>query len=627
MPSFFARYLERLDLAYRDQPFFVGLKARLLAAITLLIAVVIPFNIGKVLWHQPPELGARLIVNLIVGLAALWSFRLVLSGNVIRPANILALVMVCAVHGMTWIVGATIEPTQPLAHALQLFAFDIVFLLFAIAFASRRAAIVVFFIATLGHTAFYLVFLRKPTLDPSLQFAANTLLRDGLLVIGLVFCLSYTLLKMIETAHRRSEESLHESLRVNENLEHLVAERTRALEQASNQAAAASRAKSEFLANMSHEIRTPLNGIIASSDLLMRRSDLSAETREHTRLISESGDLLLKLLGDILDFSKIEAGHVALEKHTFELTRIIEDTVALMDSRAAAGRVELESMIADDLPQFVEGDSYRLRQVLLNLVANAIKFTPANGHVHISVLLGSGQNQLGEAFVRFEVIDTGIGLDETARTRIFERFTQADNSTTRRYGGTGLGLAISARLVEMMGGKLDVTSTSGKGSTFYFTIPLRKIESAPVAAEAPAKLESRLDLRVLVAEDNAVNRKILGTQLAQLGCSVTITNDGEAALVALEQEPLPHVILMDCHMPKLDGWSATRRIREGKTSIDLRLQRVAALPVIALTAAAYPEERARCHDAGMNHFLAKPVKLSELQQVLLPYAHAAKSAA
>jgi CheY-like chemotaxis protein len=298
-----------------------------------------------------------------------------------------------------------------------------------------------------------------------------------------------------------------------------------------------------------------------------------------------------------------------------------------MDSRAAAGRVELESAIAEDLPQFVEGDSYRLRQVLLNLVANAIKFTPANGRVHISVLVGPDQNRTGETSVRFEVIDTGIGLDETARARIFERFTQADNSTTRRYGGTGLGLAISARLVEMMGGKLDVTSTPGKGSVFYFTIPLRKIESAPVAAEAPAKLESRLALRVLVAEDNAVNRKILGTQLAQLGCSVTITNDGEAALVALEQEPLPHVILMDCHMPKLDGWSATRRIREGKTSIDLRLQQIAALPVIALTAAAYPEERARCHDAGMNHFLAKPVKLSELQQVLLPYAHAAKSAA
>jgi len=258
-------------------------------------------------------------------------------------------------------------------------------------------------------------------------------------------------------------------------------------------------------------------------------------------------------------------------------------------------------------------------------VANAIKFTPANGHVQISVLVGPNHDNPAESSVRFEVADTGIGLDETARARIFERFTQADNSTTRRFGGTGLGLAISARLVEMMGGKLDVSSTPGKGSIFFFTIPLRKIASAPAAAEAPAKIESRLNLRVLVAEDNAVNRKILGTQLAQLGCSVTITNDGEAALLALEQEPLPHVILMDCHMPNLDGWNATRRIREGKTAIDSRLQRVAALPVIALTAAAYPEERARCHDAGMNHFLAKPVKLSELQQVLLPYAHAARS--
>lgn len=626
MPSFFARYLERLDLAYRDQPFFVGLKARLLAAITLIIALVVPFNMAKVLWHQPPEVMARLLVNVIVGFTAVWCLRLVLSGNVLRPANVLALVMVCAVHGTTWLVGAAIEPEQPLAHGLQLFAFNIVFLLFAIAFASRRTAIVVFAIASAGHAAFYWVFLRRLPDDPPLLFAANTLLRDGLLVLGLVFCLSYTLLKMIETAHRRSEESLRESLRVNENLEHLVAERTRALEQASNQAAAASRAKSEFLANMSHEIRTPLNGIIASSDLLMRRTDLSAETREHTRLISESGDLLLKLLGDILDFSKIEAGHVALEKHTFELTRIVEDTVALMASRATAGRVELESTIAENLPQFVEGDSYRLRQVLLNLVANGIKFTPAQGRVQISVL-DCPANQAGETAVRFEVIDTGIGLDDAARARIFERFTQADNSTTRRYGGTGLGLAISARLVEMMGGKLEVTSSPGRGSVFYFTIPLRKIASAPAAAEKPAMLLSRLDLRVLVAEDNAVNRKILGTQLAQLGCSFTMAADGEAALTALEQDPLPQVILMDCHMPKLDGWSATRRIREGKTSADSRVLSISALPVIALTAAAYPEERARCHDAGMNHFLAKPVKLSELHQVLLPYAHAAKTAA
>lgn len=241
MPSFFARYVERLDLAYRDQPFFVGLKARLLAAITLLLAILVPFNMAKVLWHQPPEVLPRLVVNVIVGATAWWCLRLVLAGNVIRPANLLALVMVITAHGATWAIGATVVPTQPLAHGLELFAFNIVFLLFAIAFASRPTALAVFAVTLLGHVGFYWGFLRNPSFDQSTQFAANTLLRDGLLVIGLVFCLSYTVLKMIETAHRRSEESLRESLRVNENLEHLVAERTRAFEQASQQAAAASR--------------------------------------------------------------------------------------------------------------------------------------------------------------------------------------------------------------------------------------------------------------------------------------------------------------------------------------------------------------------------------------------------
>ncbi len=625
LPRFLDLQLLRLDAVYRDRSYFTGLKARLLVAITLILLAFIPFNIAKNLWLQPPVIVPRIAVNIVVALAATLCLRSVLKGNLDRAANGLALAMVLALHLTVLVVGATTQPLQPLSVGIQIFAFDLVFLLFAIVFASRRVSAVVFAILITGHVSFHLLILQKSNLVPSAQYSADTLLRDGLAVMGLVFCLGVALIHMVETAQRNSEDALRQTRAANENLERLVSERTHDLEKASHQAAAASRAKSEFLANMSHEIRTPLNGIIASSDLLMRRTDLSPETSEHARLISESGDLLLKLLGDILDFSKIEAGQITLEKHSFELGATVESTVALIASRAAAGSVQVDVSVAPEVSHYLEGDSYRLRQVLLNLVANAIKFTPAHGRVEITVT--SPSSRANPTPIRFEVRDTGIGMDEVATARIFERFTQADSSTTRRYGGTGLGLAISFRLVEMMGGRLEVASEPGKGSVFYFTIPLRPVEVAPAAPIALAKLETCLDLRVLVAEDNAVNRKILASQLTQLGCQFTMAVDGGAALSALQQDPLPDVILMDCHMPNLDGWETTRRIRDGATSPHTLQQRAAAIPIVALTAATYPEERARCHAVGMTDFLAKPVKLAELQKILLPHARANRNAA
>ncbi|ACB75436.1 ATP-binding protein [Opitutus terrae] len=612
--------LRRLDRAYRDRPHFIGLKARMLTGITLLLLVLVPVNIAKLVWIDPPALGPRIVLNLIVAVACLLCLRLVMRGRLSRAANQLALTLVLAVHGSVTLVAATMTAQQPLSVAIQLFAFNIVFLLFAILFAARWVAGVVFAIIVAGHVGFHTLVLQKVPVAPGLQFAAGTLLRDGLLVLGLLFCLGIILGRLIETAHRRTEEALRQVQNLNENLERLVADRTRELQLASQQAEAASRAKSEFLANMSHEIRTPLNGIIASADLMIQRADLPAEAREHARLITQSGDLLLNLLGDILDFSKIEAGQITLEDHVFELESTVTDTVALLASRAATAAVQLQVAVAPAVARNFEADSYRLRQVLLNLLGNAVKFTPAGGRVQISVTAaGEGDPRP----VRFEIRDTGIGMDETTLRRIFERFTQADSSTTRRYGGTGLGLAISFRLVEMMGGRLAVESAPGQGSIFYFTLPLRPVD-APAHVPGPAEaLPSRLNLHVLVAEDNATNRQILGRQLTRLGCTFTLAADGVAALAALQQEPLPDLILMDCHMPNLDGWETTRRLRgEAASSPGLR-QKAASLPVIALTAAAFPEERARCQEAGMNDFLAKPVKLAELQQALLRYSRAA----
>jgi CheY-like chemotaxis protein len=332
----------------------------------------------------------------------------------------------------------------------------------------------------------------------------------------------------------------------------------------------------------------------------------------------------LNLLSDILDFSKIEAGQLELEKHSFKLAATVADTVALVAAKAGAGAVRVEFAVAPELPPQVEGDSYRLRQVLLNLLSNAIKFTPPGGRVQIAVT--SAVPQADPAPVRFEVRDTGIGMDATVLARIFERFTQADTSTTRRFGGSGLGLAICSRLVEIMGGRLEVESTPGHGSTFHYTIPLRPIEAAAGSSAAPARRVTHLNLRVLVAEDNVVNQKLIGHQLKQLGCQFEIARNGEEALAALQQESLPDVILMDCHMPDLDGWEATRRIRGWAGDPLAFRKKAAALPIIALTAAALPEERARCLEAGMNDFLAKPMKLEDLHRVLRKFARTPSAA-
>jgi hypothetical protein len=371
---------------------------------------------------------------------------------------------------------------------------------------------------------------------------------------------------------------------------------------------------------MSHEIRTPLNGIVASSDLLLRHPELSSEAGEHVRLIAESGDLLLRLLGDILDFSKIEAGQLELEKQPFDLAATVTAAADLVSSRAVAGDVLLESELAPGLPLQVAGDVYRLRQVLLNLLSNAVKFTPRGGRGHLRVSPASSPG--APDAIRFEVRDTGIGMDAATLSRIFERFTQADSSTTRRFGGSGLGLAISSHLVRLMGGELRVESAPGQGSVFHFALPLPAATVAPRADSAPLTPEAQLDLRVLVVEDNAVNQKIISSQLTRLGCTFQLAGDGEAALATLDREPLPDVILMDCHMPKLDGWETTRRIRAGAADASPHRRRAATLPIIALTAAALPDEQAHCLEVGMNQFLSKPVKLAGLHQMLRPYAAA-----
>ncbi|PTX95612.1 ATP-binding protein [Opitutus sp. ER46] len=630
IPSFLVRFADRLDAPYRGKSYFIAVRARLLAGIVLCAMTLVPISTAKSIWENAPSLGMRVAVNTAIMVAASLCIWNILRGRLERAGNLFAAALVSTIQ-LSLVVGPLfVRPIYPLSVGVQALAYNLVTLLLAILFASQRVATLVYAAMATGHISFYLLVLHHTRFDTVDQFFFDRLLRDGLITLSLEFCLGITVARMIDAAQSRSDAAIRESERINDKLEHLVAERTYELqaakaraESASREAEAASRAKSEFLANMSHEIRTPLHGIIASTELLARREDLAPAAREQIRLISDSGDLLLKQLTDILDFSKVEAGQVTLERQPFDLGALVSDTIALLAQRGADAGVVLCQKRDPQLPRGFLGDSYRLRQVLLNLVSNAVKFTPAPGRAEIVVTSRGWEGD--RHFVRFEVRDTGIGMDEATLARVFERFTQADSSTTRRFGGTGLGLAISSRLVALMGGKLEARSTPGKGSVFHFTLSLPVVAApAPEGPPSPERI-APLQLRVLVAEDNPVNRKIIEQQLRALGCAYEMVADGAAALAALARGPLPDAVLMDCHMPKVDGWEATRRLRAWRDSADPAQRRAAGVRVLALTAATLPDERTRCQAAGMDGFVAKPVKLAELRAALTVHTPAASA--
>ncbi len=608
-----AAYLKKLDTVYRKQNHFIQLKARLLAAIDALLLIFVPLNLLKLLWLQPPGLGFRFAFNAAIGLSALYSFRCLHRGLLRQAGTRLALCLILPIHVLVFFVPSYAEP---LGSAIQLFAFDLVLLLITLIFATRRIAWLVLGIIAVSHIAFYRIALFHEPVAGTLRYASDTLVRDGLITLGFVFSLGMTLVAILEAVSRQSEQTLQATRAMNAELEQRVFERTSALEVATKQAEDALRVKSDFLANMSHEIRTPLNGIISYAHFLADRSDLPVEAVEDIRLISDSGNLLLRLIEDILDFSKIEANQLQLETHEFALRPLMADCISLLANSAARNGVGLEFKCARDLPTDFEGDSYRLRQIILNLVGNAVKFTPSGGHVQLGITQTG--DRPGSALVRFQVRDTGVGMDEATLKRVFERFTQADSSTTRRYGGTGLGLAISTRLVDMMGGRLEAESTLGAGSVFYFTLALPVVQSADRAPVPPVEAKPQLGLHVLVAEDNAVNVMVITRQLQALGCTCRVADSGEAALAALEEDLSVDLVLMDCHMPGLDGWEATRKLRGwARDPQALPAQRRAAtLPVVALTAAVLEDERERCLEAGMTDFLSKPAKRADILRVL-----------
>jgi len=387
------------------------------------------------------------------------------------------------------------------------------------------------------------------------------------------------------------------------------------LEKTTAKALEAARLKSEFLANMSHEIRTPMNGVLGMIELLSRTL-LDEKQRRYLSTLQTSAGGLMSVLNDILDFSKIEAGKMELREETCRVRGLVDEVTELFAARAELRGVELVAQVEHDVPTQVEADTERIRQVLSNLVGNAVKFTES-GSITVRA---SVEETSGAVFqLRFEVVDTGIGIDPALQGKLFEAFSQVDGSLTRKHGGTGLGLAICKQLVVLMKGRLGVTSESGQGSNFWFVLPLRRLESgslemptamtprplaAPVSSKDPAS--SR---RILVAEDNPINQEVIREVLAELGYDAHIVDNGLLALTALEQEAFP-VVLMDCQMPELDGYGAAREIRRREVG------GAGHISLIAVTAHAFEGERQKALTAGMDDYVTKPISGEVLSEVI-----------
>ena len=398
-------------------------------------------------------------------------------------------------------------------------------------------------------------------------------------------------------------------LELRSDFDRRVEEKTQDLVEAVQEAESLSQTRIEFLASVSHEIRTPMMGILGVGDLLLK-CDLGIKERGYAETIRSSAVALLGVLNDILDFSKIEAGHLTLQPEVFDLREAIRGVAELLEPKAREKRIELLYQVWSEAPEWVLGDPWRLRQILINLVGNAIKFTQ-DGKVILEVLPARQAAGSKSLTLRFAVLDTGVGVDPDELPGLFQAFTQT-GSGAQQLAGTGLGLAISRRIVEAMDGHIGADSQIGEGSNFWFEIPLQVADEPSSARVLSGGIAAMREGRVLLAEDNEVNRMVVLGQLESLGVQAEAVHDGAEALAALSRSSYD-LVLMDCQMPKMDGYEATRRVRAQESS--------GRLPIIAVTAHAFDGERERCLAAGMDDYLVKPFEEEQLAAILDRWMH------